>query len=49
MAIEQGAECLYVMADDTDVYNLMLHYYNQKELNMNEGIHSIFFNNFLSF
>ena len=34
MAIEQGAECLYVMADDTDVYNLLLHYYNQKELNI---------------
>ena len=31
MAIEQGAECLYVMAD---VYNLLLHYYNQKELNI---------------
>ena len=34
MAIEQGAECLYVMADDTDVDNLLLHYYNQKELNI---------------
>ena len=34
MAIEQGAECLYVMVDDTDIYNLLLHYYNQKELNI---------------
>ena len=34
MAIEQGAECLSVMADDTDVYILLLHYYNQKELNI---------------
>ena len=34
MAVEQGAECLSVMADDTDVYILPLHYYNQKELNI---------------
>ena len=34
MAVEQGAECLSVMADDTDVYILLLHYYNQKELNI---------------
>ena len=32
MAVEQGAECLSVMADDTDVYILVLHYYSQKEL-----------------
>ena len=31
MAVEQGAECLSVMFDDTDVYILLLHYYNQKE------------------
>ena len=31
MAVEQRAECLSVMAD---VYNLLLHYYNQKELNI---------------
>ena len=30
MAVEHGAECLSVMADDTDVYILLLHYYNQK-------------------
>ena len=34
MAVEQGAECLSVMADDTDVYILLLHYYNQKELSI---------------
>ena len=34
MAAEQGAECLSAMADDTDVYILLLHYYNQKELNI---------------
>ena len=34
MAVEQGAECLSVMADDTDVYILMLHYHNSKELNI---------------
>ena len=34
MAVELGAECLSVMADDTDVYILLLHYYNQKELNI---------------
>ena len=34
MTVEQGAECLSVMAEDTDVYILMLHYYNQKELNI---------------
>ena len=34
MAVEQGEECLSVMADDTDVYILLLHYYNQKELNI---------------
>ena len=34
MAVEQGAECLSVMADDTDVYILLLHYYSQKELNI---------------
>ena len=34
MAVEQGAECLSVMADDTDVYILLFHYYNQKELNI---------------
>ena len=34
MAVEQGAEYVSVMADDTDVYILLLHYYNQKELNM---------------
>ena len=36
MAVEQGAECLglSVMADDTDVYILLLHYYDQKELNI---------------
>ena len=34
MAVEQGAKCLSVMADDTDVYILLLHYYNQKELNI---------------
>ena len=34
MAVEQGAEYLSVMADDTDVYILLLHYYNQKELNI---------------
>ena len=34
MAVEQGAECLSVMFDDTDVYILLLHYYNQKELNI---------------
>ena len=34
MAVEQGAECLPVMFDDTDVYILLLHYYNQKELNI---------------
>ena len=34
MAVEQGAGCLSVMADDTDVYILLLHYYNQKELNI---------------
>ena len=34
VAVEQGAECLSVMADDTDVYILLLHYYNQKELNI---------------
>ena len=32
MAVEQGAECVSVMADDTDVHILLLHYYNQKEL-----------------
>ena len=26
MVVEQGAECLSVMADDTDVYILLLHY-----------------------
>ena len=34
MAVEQGAECLSVTADDTDVYILLLHYYSQKELNI---------------
>ena len=34
MAVEQGAECLSVMADDDDVYILLLHNYNQKELNI---------------
>ena len=34
MAVGHGAECLSVMADDTDVYILLLHYYNQKELNI---------------
>ena len=34
MAVEQGAECMYVMADEADVYIMLLHYYNQKELNM---------------
>ena len=34
MAVEQGAECLSVMFDDTDVYILLLHYYNQKEINI---------------
>ena len=34
MAVEQGAKCLSVMFDDTDVYILLLHYYNQKELNI---------------
>ena len=34
MAVEQGAECLSVMTDDIDVYILLLHYYNQKELNI---------------
>ena len=34
MAAEQGAECLSVMADDTDVCILPLHYCNQKELNI---------------
>ena len=34
MAVEQGAECLSVMVDDTDVYILQLHHYNQKELNI---------------
>ena len=34
MAVEQGAECLCVMADDTNVYILLLQYYNQKELNI---------------
>ena len=34
MAVEQGAECLAVMADDTDVYILLLHYYNRKELSI---------------
>ena len=34
MAVEQGAECLSLMADDTDIYILLLHYYNQKELNI---------------
>ena len=34
MTVEQGAECVSVMADDTDVYILVLHYYNQKELNI---------------
>ena len=34
MAVEQGTECLSVMADDTDVYILLLHYYSQKELNI---------------
>ena len=34
MAVKQGAECLSVMDDDTDVYILLLHYYNQKELNI---------------
>ena len=36
MAVEQGSECLSVMADDMnhDVYILLLHYYNQKELNI---------------
>ena len=34
MAVEQGAECLSVMTDDTDVYILLLHYYNLKELNI---------------
>ena len=29
MAFEQGEECLSVMADDTDVYILVLHYYKQ--------------------
>ena len=33
-AVEQGAECLSVMADDTEIYILMLHCYNQKELNI---------------
>ena len=31
MAVQQGAECLFVTAD---VYILLLHYYNQKELNI---------------
>ena len=34
MAVEQQTECLSVMADDTDVYILLLHYYSQKELNI---------------
>ena len=34
MAVEQGADCLSVMADDTDVYILLLRYYNQKEFNI---------------
>ena len=34
MAVEQGTECLSAMADDTDVYILLLHYYNQKEFNI---------------
>ena len=34
MAVDQGAECSSLMADDTDVYFLLLHYYNQKELNI---------------
>ena len=34
MAVEQGAECLSVMANDTDAYILLLHYCNQKELNI---------------
>ena len=45
MAVEQGAECLSVMADDTDVYILLLHYYNQKDLNitmfMESSVHRI--------
>ena len=34
MAVEQGAECVSVMADDNDVYILLLHYYNHKKLNI---------------
>ena len=34
MAVEQGAACLSVMTDDTGVYILLLHYYNQKQLNI---------------
>ena len=34
MAVEQGAECVSAMADDNDVCILLLHYYNQKELNI---------------
>ena len=34
MAVEQGTECVSVMADNTDVYILLLHYHNQKELNI---------------
>ena len=34
MAVGQGAECLSVMADDTDSYILLVHYYNQNELNI---------------
>ena len=34
MAVEEGAECLSVMADDNDVCILLLHYYKQKELNI---------------
>ena len=34
MAVDQGAEWLSVMADDPDVYILLLHYYSQKQLNI---------------
>ena len=34
MVVEPGAACLSVMADGTDIYILLLHYYNQKKLNI---------------
>ena len=41
MAVEQGAECSSVMADDTDVYILLLHNYNQKDLNIPKFMESL--------